>query len=76
MRLQSILNRAGLDRHEVDVYLSLIGLGEATAGQIAKKSGVPRTYTYKVLEELIDKGFVNTQEHRSIRRVVRTRIAR
>ena len=68
MRLQSILNRAGLDRHEVDVYLSLIGLGEATAGQIAKKSGVPRTYTYKVLEELIDKGFVNTQEHRSIRR--------
>jgi len=68
MRLQSLLNRAGLDRHEVDVYLSLIGLGEATAGQIAKKSGVPRTYTYRVLDELIDKGFVNTQEHRSIRR--------
>lgn len=68
MQLKSLLHRSGLDRHQVDVYLSLIGMGEATAGQIAKTSGVPRTYTYRVLDELIDKGFVTSQDHRSIRR--------
>lgn len=68
MQLKSLLSRSGLDRHQVEVYLSLISVGEGTAGQIAKKSGVPRTYTYRVLDELIDKGFVTSQDHRSIRR--------
>jgi DNA-binding MarR family transcriptional regulator len=68
MQLQSILNQAGLDRHETDIYLSLIQLGDATAGELSKTSGVPRTYTYKVLESLEDKGFVHQRQTQSIRR--------
>lgn len=68
MQTQAVLHQAGLDRHETEIYLSLIRLGEATAGQLAKTSGVPRTYTYKILESLSDKGFVKERESRSIRR--------
>lgn len=68
MQLKSVLQKAGLDQHETEVYLGLISLKEATAGELSKKSGVPRTYTYKVLESLEHKGFVHQRESRSIRR--------
>lgn len=68
MQLQSLLKQAGLDRHETDLYLSLVKLREASAGELSKKSGVPRTYTYKVLESLEDKGLIHQRQTRSIRR--------
>lgn len=68
MAVKGLLQQTGLDTHETDIYLSLITLEEATAGQLSKASGVPRTYTYRVLESLIDKGFVQERETRSIRR--------
>jgi predicted transcriptional regulator len=68
MQLQTVLQQAGLDRHETELYLSLIQLGDATAGELAKTSGVPRTYTYKVLESLEDKGLVHQLQTRSIRK--------
>ncbi len=68
MQLQTVLQQAGLDKHETDTYLSLIQLGDASAGELSKTSGVPRTYTYKVLESLEDKGLVHQLQTRSIRK--------
>ncbi len=68
MQLKDFLSKVGLDDHQVDVYLALVALGEATAGQIAKMSGVPRTYTYKILEELAEKDFIQSDSSKSIRR--------
>lgn len=68
MQIKEFLSKVGLDDHQVDVYLALVALGEATAGQIAKMSGVPRTYTYKILEELAEKDFIQSDSSRSIRR--------
>lgn len=68
MQIKNLLQKAGLDQHEVDTYIALISLGEATAGQLSRMSRVPRTYTYNVLESLADKGFVQSDSSRSIRR--------
>lgn len=68
MQLQQLLEKAGLDKHETSVYLSLVQNGESTAGQIARSSGVPRTYTYRVLDDLMEKGFVEERNARGIKR--------
>ncbi|MDP2690852.1 MAG: helix-turn-helix domain-containing protein [bacterium] len=67
MNIKNLLAKAGLEQHEIDLYLSLITLESATAGQLAKISGVPRTYTYKILESLAEKGFVQQADEASIR---------
>lgn len=68
MDVQKTLQAAGLDQHEMQVYLALISLQESTAGQLSKKSGVPRTYVYKILESLESKGFVRAANTNGIRR--------
>lgn len=68
MTVQQTLAQVGLDQHEIAVYLALVQLQNATAGQISKISHVPRTYAYKVLESLIEKGFVTAMASGSIRR--------
>ena len=52
------LESLGMNKTEAKVYLALLELGEAQAGQISKKSGVNRTSTYDSLERLISKGLV------------------
>ena len=46
-----------LNVYETKVWLALLGKGSATAGEIAEISGVPRSRTYDVLENLEKKGF-------------------
>lgn len=56
--LQDDLEKIGLDKKEMQVYLALLELGEANIGQIAKKSTVKRTTVYDVLEALKNKGLL------------------
>src|SRR3989338_10345709 len=53
-----ILQEIGLSNTEVKVYLALLELGSALAGEITKKSEVNRTNVYDALERLIEKGLV------------------
>ena len=53
-----ILQESGLTFNESKVYLALLELGSAMAGEITKKSGVNRTNVYDALERLIEKGLV------------------
>jgi len=46
-----------LNIYETKVWLALLGKGEASAGEVAEISGVPRSRTYDVLESLEKKGF-------------------
>jgi len=52
------LQELGLSLTESKVYLSLLNLGSALAGEITKKSEVNRTNVYDALERLIEKGLV------------------
>jgi sugar-specific transcriptional regulator TrmB len=46
-----------LNVYETKVWLALLGKGIASAGEIAEASGVPRSRTYDVLENLEKRGF-------------------
>lgn len=53
------LKEAGLSGNEVKVYLALLDLGSALAGDITKRSGVNRTNVYDSLDRLIEKGMAS-----------------
>ncbi len=59
MDVKIALKEAGLSGNEVKVYLALLELGSALAGEITKKSGVNRTNVYDTLDRLIEKGIVS-----------------
>lgn len=52
------LLQLGLNRNEAKVYLVLLQLGQATAGELIKKTEFHRNIVYDNLEKLIDKGLV------------------
>jgi sugar-specific transcriptional regulator TrmB len=58
--LQNELEKLGLDDKEIQVYLSLLEIGEANIAKITKKSGVKRTTVYNAIESLKGKGLVSS----------------
>ncbi len=62
---QELINKLkdyfSLNIYETKVWLALLGKGIASAGEIAKISGVPRSRTYDVLEGLEKRGFAIIQ---------------
>ena len=55
--VKKIKDYFNLNIYETKVWLSLLGKGIASAGEIAEVSGVPRSRTYDVLESLEKQGF-------------------
>lgn len=56
--MEEILSKAGLSRNEAKVYLVLLESGESLASRIAKETNLNRSLVYRILEDLIKKGFV------------------
>lgn len=54
------LKNAGLNTKEATTYLSILELGEATMGQLVKKSKLKRTTLYDLVESLKEKGLIST----------------
>ena len=54
----ALLERVGLTKGEIKVYLALNTLGESTIGPIGKESKVSKSKIYDILEKLIEKGLV------------------
>ena len=63
MSIEQILGELGLKDKEAKIYTTLLSLGETTAYDIAKKSGIKRPTVYVVLEELRDKNIVLKKPH-------------
>ena len=59
MEIKQALEYSGLAGNEAKVYIALLDLGTALAGEITKKSGVNRTNVYDALDKLIEKGLVS-----------------
>lgn len=57
MELLEPLINMGLNEKEARVYLALLHLNKATAYSVAIQSGLKRTTTYAVLDDLVSKGF-------------------
>lgn len=58
MESHKALKNLGLTNKEADVYMGLLQLGRGSAHSIARKSGQKRPTVYVILDELIEKGFV------------------
>ena len=57
--LKNILKELNFSDKETIVYLTLLELGSAKAGEIAKKADITRTTVYDILTSLLKKGLVN-----------------
>ncbi|PIN75171.1 hypothetical protein COV18_04455 [Candidatus Woesearchaeota archaeon CG10_big_fil_rev_8_21_14_0_10_37_12] len=53
------LERIGLTKSEIAVYLALLKLGQTTAGKIVDEAKVTRSKIYDILERLKNKGLVS-----------------
>ena len=60
MKVNKVLQGYGLNQKQVQVYLTCLELGSASAHKISQKSELVRTTVYEVLEALRKKGFVST----------------
>ncbi|MDO8726645.1 MAG: helix-turn-helix domain-containing protein [Candidatus Methanoperedens sp.] len=58
------LRSFGLTKYEADVYLTLLRLGSADANLISSTSGVPLGRMYSILNELLEKRVIHSQETR------------
>jgi len=58
MNSSTELREAGMTENESKVYIALIDLGPALAGQIARKTGLHRRTVYDTTEMLIEKGLI------------------
>ncbi len=56
--MEDLLKKFNLTNNETKIYLKLLELGSATAGQITAKTGVHRRNVYDSIERLIKKGLV------------------
>lgn len=55
----AMLEQIGLSKNEIKIYFALLELDQASATPIVKKSGVPNSKVYPILEKLIKKGLVS-----------------
>ncbi len=53
-----MLEALGLNQYEEKVYLSLLEIGEATAVEVSKHSGVPYARIYDILDSLAEKALI------------------
>lgn len=68
MSLENFLSSIGLDEKSQKVYLALLGLSDAPAAMIAKKSGLPRTTAYHHLEKLVELGLASKYKQNGVTR--------
>ncbi|PIR06534.1 MAG: hypothetical protein COV55_03300 [Candidatus Komeilibacteria bacterium CG11_big_fil_rev_8_21_14_0_20_36_20] len=58
METKELLEKLGFSNKKAKIYLTCLELSSATAKQIAKKSDIVRTTTYKILDELTNDGLI------------------
>jgi HTH-type transcriptional regulator, sugar sensing transcriptional regulator len=54
-----LLEKFGIPKKEGQIYLALLELGPSSVTEVAKRSKIPRTNAYHLLNSLIAKGLVN-----------------
>lgn len=68
--LDKLFAQLGFGDNEKSVYLCLAELGKATAQTVAKRTSIPRTTVYSVLDSLSLKGMVNQEPQGEVRTYV------
>ncbi len=71
--IENTLQKIGLTKGEIKVYIALLELGSSTTGKITKKSGVSGSKVYEVLDRLIKKGLASFIIKNKVKRFEATR---
>jgi HTH-type transcriptional regulator, sugar sensing transcriptional regulator len=56
-----LLQQAGLNKYEAEAYHALLRYGAMTGYELGKRSGVPLSRSYEVLERLVERGMALVQ---------------
>lgn len=64
--IRDLLEDIGLSPKEALCYLTILGSGELSIGQVARQSGLKRGIVYKVCQALADKKLINLAEKNKI----------
>jgi HTH-type transcriptional regulator, sugar sensing transcriptional regulator len=56
-----LLQQAGLNKYEAEAYHALLRYGAMTGYELGKRSGVPLSRSYEVLERLVERGMAPEQ---------------
>jgi len=59
MSIESVLKDLGLPKNKGVVYLATLESGPASAADIGKRAGLPRTTTHEILQQLVGLGLVS-----------------
>lgn len=70
MKIENILSQLGFSENEIEIYLATLDLSSASAQEIAKQAGLPRTTAYSILRRLVRRGLVGKTVKRSKTRFV------
>ncbi|MBM3233606.1 hypothetical protein FJZ19_00760 [Candidatus Pacearchaeota archaeon] len=57
--IEETLQEVGLNRRESICYIALLELGSSKVGNILKKTGIPSSKIYEILDKLIKRGLVS-----------------
>jgi sugar-specific transcriptional regulator TrmB len=57
--IEVVLEKVGLTKSEIKIYLALLELGSTSKGPLVKKAGITSSKVYEVLDKLIDKGLAS-----------------
>jgi sugar-specific transcriptional regulator TrmB len=57
--IKEILKELGFSDYEINIYLTLVELGESTPSKVAEKARIHRRNVYDALNRLVKKGFVS-----------------
>lgn len=57
--MEQELRQAGLTGNEARIYLDLLKTGQISGSDLSKKTGLDRSVTYNILDNLIEKGLVS-----------------
>lgn len=58
------MEEVGLGSYEIKVYISLLENGSMAASEISKKSNVPYSKIYEVLNSLVERGWIESNSSR------------
>ena len=66
------LKGIGLTMYEAQAYVTLTSLIQATAEEVSKSSGIPRSKIYDVLKKLNEKDFIEIEDGRPLTYIVKS----
>jgi sugar-specific transcriptional regulator TrmB len=67
MELNELLRKSGFSDKETAVYLALMAMGPSVVSDIAERAGINRTTAYIILETLMKRELVNTDDTHGVK---------